>query len=440
MNDFTLTGSKELHDRARECEPGGFGANNRGHAYGFSPYPISMVRGTGAYLEDVDGNTYLDYIGAWGPLILGHRPRKVLDAVHKTLEEVGSTLGFGTRLEIEAAEAIVQTVPSWEQVRFANSGSEAVMAALRMARAYTGRQLVLRFEGHFHGWPDLTYFSTAPALSEAGPDSRPCPVPDSAGMVAAVAESLVIRQWNDLDALEETFREFGDDLAAVICEPVLTSASVIPTEPGYLERLRTLTSRHGVVLIFDEVKTGFRVALGGAQELLGVLPDLSVAGKAMGAGFPVAAVGGRKELFDPVAAGVVWQSSTYQANTMALAAVLATLQEVRAPGFYEALTSRTDRLAKGLTAAAGEAGCTGYARAVGSILQFVFADTRIRNYRDFVRHNDAEKFHELWTGLLQGGVMIQPHQTGWFVSAAHSDSDIERTITVARDVMSGIEP
>lgn len=430
--------SKQLYERALRVEPGGVGGSDiRGPLGGFEPFPIFMARGEGPYLEDVDGNRYTDYLAAWGPLILGHRPKRVLEAVHRTLDDMGPLLGFCHELEVAASEAVVDAVPSWEQVRFSCTGTEAVMLALRVARAYTGRTKVLRFEGHFHGWSDLINFSAKPDVARTSTDSQQLtPVPATAGMVESLAESLVLRQWNDPELLEQTFSEFGGDLAAVICEPLVSSCSVIPPRPGYLELLRDLTTKHGVVLIFDEVKTGFRVALGGAQELYGVLPDLSVAAKALGAGFPIAAVGGRKDLFEPFTRGYVAQGSTYQANPMALAACIATLEELRRPGFFERITSLGNTLAEGLTALASEAGVDAYARGVGPILQPVFADHKVNNYRDFIRSSDSTTYHEFWKGMLDGGVMFGPRHGGcWFVSGAHSEEDIATTLEVAGTVL-----
>jgi glutamate-1-semialdehyde 2,1-aminomutase len=427
-----LAESARLYKRAMNSEPGGLGGNARGPLWGFEPHPIFMARGTGAYLEDVDGNQYLDYLAAWGPLILGHRPSPVIEAVTRAIRDTGSDLGFCHRLEFEAAEIAVDAVPSWEQVRFSNTGSEAVMSALRIARGYTGRTKVLRFEGHFHGWTDLINFSSKPEIARAGSDDEPVPVPASAGMAEVLGETLIVRQWNDSEILEHTFSEHGSELAAVICEPIVANSSVIPPDPGYLELMRSLTTKYGVVLIFDEVKTGFRVALGGAQQMLGVTPDLSTAAKALGAGFPVAAVGGRKDLFEPVASGAVGQGSTYQANPMVLAAVVATLTELRKPGFFERITGLGDRLAAGLTELAEQAGVAAHARGVGPLLQVVFADHWVRNYRDLIRSSDQAAYHDFWRSMLDHGLVFNPHLTEcWFVSGVHTDADIDTTLTGA---------
>jgi len=429
--------SRQLFERALVSEPGGVGGSDqRGPRAGFEPHPIFMASGSGPYLEDVDGNRYIDYLAAWGPLILGHRPPRVLAAVHQAIDRMGATLGFNHELEIAAAEAAIDCVPCWEKVRFSNTGTEAVMLGLRVARGYTGRTKVLRFEGHYHGWSDLIHFSAKPDLARAGDDDRPIPVPATGGMVASLADTLVVRQWNDFESLEQTFSEFGDQLAAVICEPILAGTAVIPPLPGYLERLRELSTQHGVVLIFDEVKTGFRVALGGAQQLYGVLPDLSTAAKALGSGFPVGAVGGRKELFEPFTRGAVTQGSTYQANPMVLAACLATIEELRAPGFFERITTLGSSLAEGLTALANEAGLQGRAQGVGPLLQMVFADHEVVDCRDFLRSSDNAMYRTFWRGMVEGGVMFAPQPTGcWFVSGAHTEEEIDKTLEVAGEVL-----
>ena len=435
-----LERSKQLYERALRSEPGGVGGSDqRGPRAGFEPHPIFMARGSGPYLEDVDGNRYIDYLAAWGPLILGHRPPRVLAAVHRTLDEMGATLGFNHELEIAASEAAIEAVPCWEKVRFSNTGTEAVMLGLRVARGYTGRTKVLRFEGHYHGWADLIHFSVKPDLAVAGPDSEPIPVPATGGMVGELASSLVVCQWNDFAALEKAFSEHGADLAAVICEPICAGTSVIPPLPGYLERMRELTKQHGVVLIFDEVKTGFRVALGGAQELYGVLPDLSIAAKALGAGFPVGAVGGRKELFEPFTEGRVTQGSTYQANPMVLAACLATIEELRAPGFFERITTLGESLTEGLTALASEAGIDAHARGVGPLLQMVFADHPVNDFRDFIRSSNKSEYRDFWLGMVDAGVMFAPQPTGcWFVSGAHTEVEVEKTLEAADQVLMGM--
>jgi len=395
-----------------------------------------MEVGTGPYLQDVDGNRYMDYVAAFGPLILGHRPQGVIDAITRTIQDRGTIFGFGHRLEIEAAEAVVDAVPAWEMVRFANTGSEAVLAALRMARAYTGRTKVLKFEGHYHGWTDDVYYSTIPGLADAGPEDVPIAVPGSEGMPEEFATSLLIRQWNDEEALRQVFSEAGSDLAAVICEPVMTNCSVILPKPGFLELLRELTRASGVVLIFDEVKTGFRVALGGAQELYGVLPDVSVAAKAIAGGFPLAAVGGTKSLFEPVAENRVVHTATYHSNPPAMAACLATLEELRKPQFFAKLNALSERMAAGLTEATRDLGIAAHVSAVGSLQQLVFMETPALNYRDLARNVNPDAYRTFWAAMLERGVLLTPTQYhNYFISAAHTEEVIDLTLAAAREAL-----
>ncbi len=419
-----LPKSKALYERALKVAPGGVqGSDIRGLRGGWEPFPIFMARGDGPYLIDVDGNRYIDYLAATGPLVLGHKPPKVIEAVHQTLEDMGSLLGFNHALEVKAAQMTIAAVPSWEQMRFSNTGTEAVMMALRIARAYTNRTKVLVFQGHFHGWPDSIYFTVDPEQTGGDGATDFHLVPATHGIPDLFSEGLVMRRWNDPEVLRQTFSEMGDELAAVICEPLLCGP-VIEPNPGYLELLRELTRKHGVVLIYDEIKTGFRIGLGGAQERYGVLPDLSTAAKALGAGFPIAAVGGRKELFEPFIRGYIRQGSTYQASPLVLAATIATLEELRQPGFYERLNSMGEQLTEGLTALANEAGIAAEAKGVGSIVQPVFAQ--------------ADQYTAFWRGMLDRGVVFGPRGGTWFVSAAHGADTVEATLEAAREVLMGM--
>jgi glutamate-1-semialdehyde 2,1-aminomutase len=431
--------SERLFRRACLTEAGGVGGNARASLNGFRPHPIFIERGSGAYLEDVDGNSYIDYLASFGPLVLGHRPAPVIDAVVRTLHDMGSMFGMGHRLEIEAAESVTAAVPSWELVRFANTGTEAVLAAIRMARAYTGRTKILRFEGHYHGWADQIHFSHKPDLDIAGDDESPVPVPGTAGIPTELAQSLVVQQWNDAEALKRTFSDHGEDLAAVICEPIMGNCTVVPPEPGYLQLLRELTKRAGVVLIFDEVKSGFRVALGGAQELYGVVPDLSTAAKAIAAGFPLAAVGGRRELFEPVIEGRVFHSATYHTNPLSMAACVATMKELRRPGIFRELTERGTELQRGLTEAARSAGIAAFGRGVGPLFQLVFADHAGTNYRDIARSIRADTYRAFWRAMLDADVLFNPQPLEcWFVSAAHGDRELALTLEAAHAAFEGL--
>jgi glutamate-1-semialdehyde 2,1-aminomutase len=431
--------SQRLYQLAQSVEAAGVGGNARAPHAGFRPHPIFVESGAGARIRDVDGNEYIDYLAAFGPLVLGHRPQAVVDAVVRTVRDMGTMFGLGHRLEIEAAESVTDAVPSWELVRFANTGTEAVLAALRMARAYTGRTKVLRFEGHYHGWADQVHFSAKPPLDRVGDPDRPTPVPGTEGIPAVFAETLIVRQWNDEDTLRQTFTDHGDEMAAVICEPIMGNASVIPPRPGYLELLRELTTRHGVVLIFDETKTGFRVALGGAQELYGVLPDISTAAKAIGGGFPLAAVGGRRELFEPVIAGRVLHSATYHTNPPSLAACVATMKELRRPNTFRDLFAMGDSLTGALNDAAREAGVAAFARGIGPLFQLVFADEPAHNYRDLVRSMDDPMYRRFWSAMLDQGVLFNPQPLEcWFVSTAHGPREINQTVEAARAAFAAV--
>jgi glutamate-1-semialdehyde 2,1-aminomutase len=320
----TMSRSQELFERAQAHLAGGVGSGTRSPRAGWAPTPIYVAEASGSHVTDVDGTTYVDYQMGQGPLILGHRPPRVLAAVTRAINERGSHLALCHELEGEAAAAVAARIPSIELLRFGNSGTECVQYALRFARAATGRRLVVRFEGHYHGWSDAIHFSAHPALADAGPPEHPNAVPGSTGMAGEVAGSLLILPWNDTAAVEAAFAEHGDDIAAVITEPIMGNGGGMLPAPGYLERLREITRAAGSLLIFDEVLTGFRVGPGGAQALFGVEPDLTVLAKAVGGGFPVAVVGGTRAAMEVVSEGRTMHGGTYNSNPIACAAVLAT--------------------------------------------------------------------------------------------------------------------
>ncbi len=428
--------SLQAYERAKKTLPGGVGGNARSAEAGWRPHPIFMAYGQGSHIYDVDGNDYIDYLAAFGPLILGHKPQTVLQAVKRVLDDMGSMLGAPHLLETKTAELAAAAVPCWEQVRFANTGSEAVMASLRIARAYTGRPKILRFEGHFHGQGDVIHWSAKPPLDKAGPERSPSPTPGSAGIPDVLAQTLIVRPWNDAQILEDTIGEHWHEIAAVICEPVMANCTVIPPRPGYLELLRRLTAEKGIVLIFDEVKTGFRLALGGAQEHYGVTPDLSVAAKALAAGFPVAAVGGRRDLMDVITQNRVIQSATYHTNPVSMAATYATLKELNRPGLYQELFAAAERLQGGLQVAARELGVPTVIQGVGPVFQILFADRPVHNYREVVAHTRPEQYARFWSAMLERGVYFNPvQQECWFVSTAHTEEDVQATVERAREAL-----
>src|ERR1017187_2247480 len=327
--------SRELAARSRPVTPGGTGTIARTAKFAWKPYPPFLASGAGSRVRDVDGHEYIDYLLGLGPMILGHRHPVVTAAVASAIADYGTCLGLPYELEIEAARKVVDAVPGVEMVRFTNSGSEAVGSAIRIARAQTGRRLVIRFEGHYHGWQDTVYWSNHVDPAAAGSASRPRPVPSGPGVPAELAATLIVLTWNDAESFAAVMAEQGDQVAAVITEPAVFNTGCILPEPGYLELLREQTRRHGALLIFDEVITGFRFARGGAQEYFGVTPDLTTMAKGLGGGFPVAAIGGSRDAMSMIAEGRYSHSGTYNANTIACAAVSATMDVLATPGLYE---------------------------------------------------------------------------------------------------------
>jgi glutamate-1-semialdehyde 2,1-aminomutase len=430
------TESERLYALAAHSLAGGVGSGTRSPRSGWLPLPVFVAEGRGARLTDVDGNVYIDYAMGLGPLILGHRPAALIEAVTRTLTERGSLFALAHDLEGEAAAVVSRRLPSIELLRFGNSGTECVQYALRFARAYTGREKILRFEGHYHGWSDAIHWSAHPTLEAAGPRERPVAVPGSSGIPATLADTLIIASWNDPERLEQIFADHGDQIAAVITEPILGNAGGIMPQPGYLERMRELTSDAGALLIFDEVLTGFRVHSAGAQGLLGVTPDLTVLAKALGAGFPVAAVGGRREIMEMLTDGRTMHGGTYNSNPLVCAAVIAACAETGRDGFYEELNARGERLANGLVQAAAANGLDACWAGVGALFQLWFATQPPRDYREAVELASRSPFPTLYAQLLERGVLIQPPQEGLlFTSGAHTNEDVEITLERVREAM-----
>ena len=425
--------SAELFPEACELIPAGVNSTARARFSGWEPYPIFADHGTGSHLFDVDGNEYIDYLLGLGPMILGHRPPRVTAAVVKAIQERGTVFALPTSQEITLARRIIELIPSIEQVRLCNTGTEAVLYALRLARTFTGRRKVIRFEGMYHGFSDGVYWSKHPGLRDAGPPSHPVAVAQGPGMPSGVAEDLIILPWNDLNALRAAIEREGPNIAAVLTEPVMCNTGCILPEPGYLEGMRELTAARGIVLIFDEVITGFRLSLAGAQGLYGIRPDLSVFAKGLGGGFPVAALGGRRDIMALVANGTVSMAGTYAANTIAVAAAHAALDELTAPGMYANIFARCERLFAGLERVLHDAKLPAHVVGVGPVLQVWFSEHPIRNYRDAAQYASHEKFRSWWEGMFDRGVLFHPHAfENLFVSFAHTDDDIEKTLEAAR--------
>ena len=416
-----MTRSEELFERAKAVLPGGVNSPVRAFR-AVDGTPFFVARAAGARLTDVDGRTYLDYVCSWGPLILGHAHPAVLDAV-RAAAAAGWSYGTPCEAEVELAEQVRRRMPAVAMVRFVNSGTEATMAAVRVARAATRRELVLKFEGCYHGHADSF-------LVKAGSGVAPLGLPDSPGVPAALAGLTLTLPFNDTLAVGELFRRRGDTLAAVIVEPYVGNCGFIAPEPEFHTALRALCDRHGALLIFDEVMTGFRVGPGGAQERLDIRPDLTTLGKIVGGGFPVGAYGGRAELMRLVAPeGPVYQAGTLAGNPVAMAAGLATLRETERPGFYEALERRTARLVAGIGDAARRHGITATAGHAGSMWGMYFAPGPVKNFAQ-AKVADTALFARWHRSALARGVFLAPSAfEAGFVSSAHTDADIDFTIT-----------
>jgi glutamate-1-semialdehyde 2,1-aminomutase len=426
--------SGELFRTASETIPGGAGSSARTVKFGWKPYPPFISQGSGARLRDVDGHEYVDYLLGLGPMILGHRHPVVTKAVCDAVNELGTCFGLPYELEIEAARKVVDAVPSVEMVRFTNSGSEAVGTAVRLARAFTGRRLLVRFEGHYHGWQDVVYWSNHVDPAAAGPAEHPRPVAAGPGVPLELADTLEVLTWNDPESFRRLMDTRGDEVAAVITEPAVFNTGCILPEPGYLELLRAETQKHGALLIFDEVITGFRFCRGGGQEWFGVMPDLTTLAKGLGGGFPVAAIGGSREVMGMIAEGRYSHSGTYNANVVQCAAVSATMDLLDDPAWYARQRALGDRLAQGLRELAEEAGIPVRVEGLGTVFQLWFSDHPIRDWRDAERYADEALFTRWYQEMLLRGVLFHPSQfENMFVSMVHTDADIDETLDKAAD-------
>jgi glutamate-1-semialdehyde 2,1-aminomutase len=426
--------SLELYERALLVIPGGVNSTARASFSGWTPHPIFAENGKGSKLTDVDGNIYIDYLLGLGPVIFGHRPEHVTEAVVDKIRSIGTVFAMATEPEIGLAQQIINAVPSVETVRIVNTGTEGVLYSLRLARVFTGRSKVIRFEGQYHGFSDGIYWSKHPDLDKAGPDEHPVVVPQGPGVPPGMGESLIIAQWNDLAMIEEIFANHGDDIAAIITEPIMCNTGCILPEPGYLEGLRAICNRYGSVLIFDEVITGFRIAAGGAQAKLGVIPDLTVMAKGLGGGFPVAALGGRRDIMDLATHGKVSIAGTYSGNAIAVASAIASLEYLSNEAPYEKLYEHSDRLRLGLNNLMQEKGVAGSVVGLGPVFQVWFADAPIHNYRDAARHASAAQFRIWFEEMLDRGVLFHPgHFENLFLSFAHDAHDIDDTLQRASE-------
>src|SRR6266704_193779 len=413
--------SRSLFDKARQVIPGGVNSPVRAFkAVGGDP--LFFVRGEGAFLTDVDGNRYIDYVFSWGPLILGHAHPEIVREVQEAAKS-GTSFGAPSPHEVELARRIVESVPGIEKVRMVNSGTEATLSALRLARGFTKRDLIVKMDGCYHGHVDALLVKAGSGVATLG-------IPGTPGVPAAVAEQTLVVPYNDLDAFASLVKRRGREIACVIVEPVAANMGVVPPRPGYLEGLREITSRNGILLIFDEVITGFRLALGGAQEVFRITPDLTTLGKILGGGLPIGAYGGREEIMDRVAPeGDVYQAGTLAGNPLAMRAGIAMLRQLRAPGVYDALEKTSDRLARGLASAAEGACIPARVERVGSLLTLFFTSRAPVDW-DSASLSDVRKYAAFFRRMLDRGVYLPPSQyEALFVSLAHTDDQIDRTVS-----------
>lgn len=419
-----MTKSHDLFKQAQQHIPGGVNSPVRAFK-GVGGEPVFFERGAGAYLYDADGKRYVDYVGSWGPMILGHADPDVIRAVQ---ESAANGLGFGapTAIETRMADLLCKLVPSMDMVRMVSSGTEATMSAIRLARGFTGRDKIVKFEGCYHGHSDSL-------LVKAGSGALTLGVPTSPGVPVALAEHTITLEYNNLDQVREAFAHIGGQVAAIIVEPVAGNMNCVPPLPGFLEGLRDICNDYGTVLIFDEVMTGFRVALGGAQAYYGVTPDLTTLGKVVGGGLPVGAFGGKREIMEQIAPlGPVYQAGTLSGNPVAMAAGLATLEKIQAPGFHERLTKTAENLTTGLIERARSAGIPFSTNQVGGMFGLFFTEAKEVNNFYAVGQCNLDRFRLFFHEMLKHGVYLAPsaYEAG-FVSAAHDDAALDATFTAA---------
>ena len=415
--------SEDLFHRAQRVIPGGVNSPVRAfRAVGGKP--LFIQRGNGSRIWDVDGKEYIDYVGSWGPLIFGHRSPEVIEALNQVLA-IGTSFGAPTEREVELAELITQLLPSVEKVRLVSSGTEATMSAIRLARGFTGRERIIKFDGCYHGHGDSLLVRAGSGVATLG-------LPDSPGVPSSLAELTSVLPFNDSNALKSEFDRRGSQIACVIIEPVAGNMGCVEPRPGYLELLRNLTKRSGSILIFDEVMTGFRVALGGAQQRYGVQPDLTTMGKVIGGGLPVGAYGGRAEIMDRIApAGPIYQAGTLSGNPLAVSAGLATLKRLQKDSPYDRLEALGARLERGVIEAAGKAGIQVRVNRVGSMLTFFFTDREVTDFQS-ARTSDTKRFSRFFHAMIDQGIYLPSSQfEAVFISAAHTESDIDQTVSAA---------
>jgi glutamate-1-semialdehyde 2,1-aminomutase len=420
----------DLFNAAQQHIPGGVNSPVRAFR-SVGGDPVFIKKAEGAYIYDTEGKEYIDYVGSWGPMILGHAHPEVIAAV-KAAADNGLSFGAPTEIETTMANKICEIVPSIDMVRMVSSGTEATMSAIRLARGYTGRDKIIKFEGCYHGHSDSL-------LVKAGSGALTLGVPDSPGVPASLAEHTLTLPYNDLTKISETMTRLGDEIACVIIEPVAGNMNCIPPVEGFLEGIRELCTKHGVVLIFDEVMTGFRVALGGAQSYYDITPDLTTLGKVIGGGMPVGAFGGKREIMEHIAPlGPVYQAGTLSGNPIAMAAGLKTLELISAPGFYDVLSEKVDYLTNGILSAAQNAGIAMTCNHVGGMFGLFFSDQKVNSFEQATQCN-VNQFKQFFHGMLDEGIYMAPsaYEAG-FVSTMHMIDELDQTIETAKKVLGSI--
>lgn len=427
---FNTTKSEEIFAAAQKLMPGGVSSPVRAFK-SVGGQPIVFDRVEGAYVWDVDGNQYIDYVGTWGPAICGHAHPEVIAALHDALNK-GTSFGAPCYQENVLAEMVIDAVPCIEMVRFVNSGTEACMAVLRLMRAFTGREKLIKFEGCYHGHADMFLVKAGSGVATLG-------LPDSPGVPKSTTANTLTAPYNDLEAVKTLFEQNPGEIAGVILEPVVGNAGFIPPDAGFLEGLRVLTQEHGALLVFDEVMTGFRIAYGGAQEKFGVTPDLTTLGKVIGGGLPVGAYGGRRDIMEMVApAGPMYQAGTLSGNPLAMTAGIKTLELLNKSGTYEYLDKITKKLSEGLLKIAKETGNEACGGQISAMFGLFFNPGPVHSYED-AKKSDLSKFARFHRGMLERGVYLAPSQfEAGFTSFAHTEEDIDRTLAIAHEVMSSL--
>ncbi|MEC4805397.1 MAG: glutamate-1-semialdehyde 2,1-aminomutase [Jaaginema sp. PMC 1079.18] len=427
---FKTSRSEEIFASAQKLMPGGVSSPVRAFK-SVGGQPIVFDRVQGSHIWDIDGNEYIDYVGTWGPAICGHAHPEVIAALHDALDK-GTSFGAPCVLENVLAEMVIDAVPSIEMVRFVNSGTEACMSVLRLMRAFTGREKIIKFEGCYHGHADMFLVKAGSGVATLG-------LPDSPGVPKSTTSNTLTAPYNDLEAVKALFAENPDEIAGVILEPVVGNSGFIPPDAGFLEGLRLLTQENGALLVFDEVMTGFRIAYGGAQAKFGVTPDLTTLGKVIGGGLPVGAYGGRADIMSMVApAGPMYQAGTLSGNPLAMTAGIKTLELLQKSGTYEQLDRVTTKLIEGLLKIAEETGHSGIGGSISGMFGFFFTNEPVHNYED-AKKSDLAKFGRFHRGMLEQGIYLAPSQfEAGFTSLAHTDEDIEKTLAAAKTVMSSL--